>query len=367
MEQNYLSPKEILKLKKNLMPKKNATKNQQHSASSLSSQFYKMYNKEIGIDFEHNIKQILEIYYDWKKIPLKRKVFYRKITYNKKIELVTNNKEENIVIKGKQVNFRLNENKSLDVFVEDVKKDTINDVTPHNLDLFGETILVDKPMEFELDGIYENFTMEKFNNQEYATCIALCVNGRREYADLPVADNFLYLKAKCEGRLHNTEAMKTDLQTIVDKNPNSQLAKAAQAKIDAINTGNFNYAKFLDSDNENHYVVILQDKLVVDNAPKININFIAINFCAENGYSNADVQDQTIASKKIVKISTFANKMAADEFCRNFYSANYNAMPENEFRLFSISKTNFSRIESSEDIDAYYNYYLSKFFLDVLF
>ena len=202
--------------------------------------------------------------------------------------------------------------------------------------------------------------IEKFNNQEYATCIALCVNGRREYADLPVADNFLYLKAKCEGRLHNTEAMKTDLQTIVDKNPNSQLAKAAQAKIDAINTGNFNYAKFLDSDNENHYVVILQDKLVVDNAPKININFIAINFCAENGYSNADVQDQTIASKKIVKISTFANKMAADEFCRNFYSANYNAMPENEFRLFSISKTNFSRIESSEDIDAYYNYYLSK-------
>lgn len=166
MEKIYLSPKEIIKLKTNLMQKK-TRKIRSHSGSSLSSAFYKMQNKEIGKNFETNIKQFLEIYYEWKKLPLEEKIFYRKIEYKEKIELVTNIKPKKILIKNLPVLFQLNPNKSLDIIIKNSKV-TIKNQEHYEMKLLGETIKIHKPIELEMDGIYENLKFENLNKQEIA-------------------------------------------------------------------------------------------------------------------------------------------------------------------------------------------------------
>ena len=56
MQNYYLNANQINKLKKDLMPKQ---KNSGANSSISSSEYYKMKNKEVGIHFEENIRNIL--------------------------------------------------------------------------------------------------------------------------------------------------------------------------------------------------------------------------------------------------------------------------------------------------------------------
>ena len=94
--------KKIFKFKNNLIPNKNKNKRNKKNKRSKSisnpnylsdselftsgngsfalfKEIYKMNNKEIDINFEINIRQILEIFYGCKKIAIKRKLLYHKI------------------------------------------------------------------------------------------------------------------------------------------------------------------------------------------------------------------------------------------------------------------------------------------------
>ena len=84
MLKKCLKPNQIIKLKANLMPKKQKNKSNSIGYSFLSSEYSKMYNKENGINFENNIRKIFEIFYGWKKSPLNRRIIYREIIYEEK-------------------------------------------------------------------------------------------------------------------------------------------------------------------------------------------------------------------------------------------------------------------------------------------
>ena len=196
MEKKYLNESQILKLKKNLMPSKKNKKNKrskitskfdnlsdseeftsQYGSSSLSNEFYKMYNKEIEINFQTNIRQILETFYGCKKIAMKRKFLYRKIMWEEKIEYITDIKDKKIKVKDQTVIFHLNTNKSLDITAGSETK-TINDDKICKYELLENKIIIDKPMELELDGIYENFDLEKINKEEIE-CIWQSINNSK--------------------------------------------------------------------------------------------------------------------------------------------------------------------------------------------
>ena len=188
MQKKYLNERQIFELKNNLMPNKNKNKRNKknrrskstntpirltnseeftsgHGGSSLSTEFYKMNNKEVGINFEKNVRQILETYYGCKKIAIKRKILYRNIFYKGKIEYITNIKDKEIKVKDQPVIFHLNENKSLDIIVDKEKK-TIKTEKPFEYNLLENKIIINKPMELELDGIYDNFELERLNKEE---------------------------------------------------------------------------------------------------------------------------------------------------------------------------------------------------------
>ena len=110
MYEYYLTKAEIMQLKSGLMSKSNKIDKSRNTNSSskydfsnsnyssdlnspnsnkkilnlFDSQFYKLRNSEIGLDFEEKIRNILYRDYRWKDGIFIRHFFYRKITCNKK-------------------------------------------------------------------------------------------------------------------------------------------------------------------------------------------------------------------------------------------------------------------------------------------
>ena len=74
----------------------------------IDSQFYKVRNSEIGIDFEENIRNILYRDYKWKDGIFSRHFFFRKITCNKKSKFVIIEQSIELKLKNKKIKFLLN-------------------------------------------------------------------------------------------------------------------------------------------------------------------------------------------------------------------------------------------------------------------
>ena len=165
MENNYLSLSEIKQLKSDLLMPKKSKKSNKSFTSSVSGEFYKMRNKEIGEELEDNIRNVLEIYYGWKKVSLNRKFIYCEIFIDKKIEILTSLKEEEIIIEGQSVYFKINKNKSLEILANG-NKQRIKSQKQTKVNIFGQEVIINGRKDLELDGIYEQFNFDEFDENE---------------------------------------------------------------------------------------------------------------------------------------------------------------------------------------------------------
>lgn len=164
MQKKYLSKNEINQLKSDLLMKKKSNYRKTLS-SSISQEFYKNQNKEIGITLEDNIRNILTIYYQWQKVPINRKFVYCEITIDKKTDIITNLNPEEILINGKIVTFKINTDKSLDIEANGVTN-KIKSQQQIKYKIFEKEIIIENRKEIEIDGIYKNFNFEKFDKNE---------------------------------------------------------------------------------------------------------------------------------------------------------------------------------------------------------
>ena len=101
----YLSKEQINKLKLDLMGKNNKRrrrKNKGHpyndTFNSTSSEFYKMNNKILGINFENNIRETLKFEYQWKNLNLNESFLYSDIKIGDKTEVITDVNENKITL-----------------------------------------------------------------------------------------------------------------------------------------------------------------------------------------------------------------------------------------------------------------------------
>jgi len=165
MENNYLSLSEIKQLKSDLLMPEKSKKSNKSFTSSISGEFYKMRNKEIGEELEDNIRNVLEIYYGWKKVILNRKFIYCQIFMDEKVEILTSLKEEEIIIEGQSVHFKINKNKSLEILAAG-NKQRIKSQNQTKVNIFGQDIIINGRKDLELDGIYEQFNFDEFDENE---------------------------------------------------------------------------------------------------------------------------------------------------------------------------------------------------------
>ena len=164
MKNYYLSINQINKLKKELMPK---NKKPGNYSSFSSSEYYKMKNKEVGVHFEENIRNILMLNYGWKSKEIKRKLLYCYIKYDSASHLITNLDVTKLIISKTKVTFKINENKSLDIIIgKNIMK--IKNQKETKKIILGKEIIITERKDMENDGwfILNNFDINKFDKNE---------------------------------------------------------------------------------------------------------------------------------------------------------------------------------------------------------
>lgn len=186
MKKYYLSSIEIKSLKYELMKKNNKDNNNKekslsnksknhssnrsvsyYSSKDIPSEYYKLRNGEIGLDFEENIRQILYIDYKWKKGLFNRNFYYREITVKKKTKIVLTNETIKFKIKNNNIIFKLNPDKSLEVNINN-KVTKIMHPKETSIEKFERKIQIKKLNEVEMDGMFEinNFSPSIFDKEE---------------------------------------------------------------------------------------------------------------------------------------------------------------------------------------------------------
>lgn len=205
-----------------------------------------------------------------------------------------------------------------------------------------------------------NTALSSFKNGMYPNCIQICTNAETHYADLKIAENFYYLEARAHGRMQNIPAMRSTLETFVKRFPKSDLNEAAQNKLSALNSGRFETQRFDTVFTAAHYFVLAY-KTDNPNAPQTE--YMVQKFCAENSYTENDVQSRDFADGyKFVIVSTFSHKNTALEFYRKFIMVNYQSLePESDFIPFVINRTNLPLLQTLTDLEAYENFFKLKY------
>ena len=164
MQNYYLSADKMNKLKEDLMPKNKKP----YTYSSISSSEYdKMKNKEVGLYFEENIRNILMLNYGWKNKQINRKLLYCYIKCDNDSYLITNINETKLTISNKKVTFKINENKSLDI-INDNKVIKIKNQEETKTTIVGKEFIITERKDMENDGFFElnNFDTNIFDKNE---------------------------------------------------------------------------------------------------------------------------------------------------------------------------------------------------------
>jgi len=300
MAKNYLTQAEINKLKVDLMSKKyrankNSTKNKasnnSHSGfSSISSQFYKMRNEEIGIEFEENIRNILELHYGWKKFSLNKSFLYCEIQFEKKIELITNNEDKEITINSKKITFRINKKKSIEINSEGFNK-KIKEQKPCKIKIFETEFFIGDVRDLEHDGIFDIFDFSKLNYDEISiisTNVGNILEKQKEYN-----------KVVIEAKLNKNKVQDMLEQLLRDKRIIGKLINEKILYLGIINSKSANMEELMKFKNENsnfNFIILgIKDSLFGDRNVKRSYDWKEIR-------ENRKLRKQVNKVKKDIKI-----------------------------------------------------------------
>ena len=184
----YLTALEIKQLKSELMSgksistiktKKSLDKNKTDSGENpktpssfsqkeFAEKYFELKNKEIGLDFEDNIRNILNHYYKWNDGLYDRHFFYREIIYKESTKIViTGKKIQFEVNKNEIIIFQLNKDNTLDAIING-EKTPIKDQESTTFKKNDIEFKIGKLNEVEMDGVFNirNFSCSIFNKEE---------------------------------------------------------------------------------------------------------------------------------------------------------------------------------------------------------
>ena len=209
---------------------------------------------------------------------------------------------------------------------------------------------------------YDN-VVASFNAGNYQQATDLSLQAQKEYADLSIMPNLIYMEARSYGRMHNTDMMRERLEYLLEKYPNSALVKPAQDKLDALATGHFDTKQFDLSPNSKHAVLAI----VADTAANKTgqLKFHLMKYCADNGLNRMDVEedkDLQSADIRALLVTYFDNKEQSKIFCDGFTKQNEDFLNGGtDIKIMAVSEENLRRIHDAATIEAYYNFYIGNY------
>ncbi|MBR4325440.1 MAG: tetratricopeptide repeat protein [Bacteroidales bacterium] len=211
---------------------------------------------------------------------------------------------------------------------------------------------------------YDNI-VATFNSGNYQQAKDLCIQGQRDYSDLSIMENLIYMEARSYGRMRNTDMMRQRLEYLVEHYPNSKLAQPAQNKLDALASGRFETSQFAAAPDSRHILLAVIADTTGKKAGQVKFHFM--KHCADQGRSQMDVDDFKLPSGggncQIITAKYLDNKDDAKIFCEEFLKQHADFISEegDAIKIMIISDDNLSRIDGEAAMEAYYNYYIDNY------
>lgn len=209
---------------------------------------------------------------------------------------------------------------------------------------------------------YDN-VVASFNAGQYQQAKDLSIQAQREYSDLGIMPNLIYMEARSYGRMHNTDMMRERLEYLIEHYPSSQLVAPAQDKLDALATGRFDTKQFTNNPDARHAVLAIVADSAATKAGQLK--FQLMKYCADNGLHQMDIEeykDLQSDDTRALLVSYFDNKEQAKTFCDRFNNQNADFLNNgSDIKIMAVSEENLRRIHDAATIEAYHNFYTGNY------
>jgi len=196
-----------------------------------------------------------------------------------------------------------------------------------------------------------------YNKQNYTQTINICNKALKNNSSIELDANFWFLKAISYGELKNKSKLKENLDTVVIKFPNSDIAEDAKNILAVINSKKLDMNIYFNELDSVHYYLLIIAKGKSDiNRIKFNI----INFNIDN-YTESNLLIDTnasIANREIIIIKNFKNSYSANSYLKKIKSKKVNGelaiIPHKQF---IISRNNYKIFLKDKNINKYLKFY----------
>ncbi|MBR4272978.1 MAG: tetratricopeptide repeat protein [Bacteroidales bacterium] len=209
---------------------------------------------------------------------------------------------------------------------------------------------------------YDN-VVASFNSGDYQQARDLSLQAQKEYSDLGIMPNLIYMEARSYGRMHNTDKMRERLEYLIEHYPSSKLVAPAQNKLDALATGRFDTDQFTKNADLRHAVLAIVADTVATKTGQLK--FHLMKYCADNGLNQMDIEeakDLQADNIRALLVTYFDNKEQSKTFCDGFAKENADFLNDGtDIKIMSVSEENLRRIHDAATIEAYYNFYIGNY------
>ena len=205
-----------------------------------------------------------------------------------------------------------------------------------------------------------------YNYKRYFDVITACNKVIAAEPENKYINKYYLLKAKAISKtgVGGPDAVKEPLLILYEKSPDSDEGRAAKAYLEKIEgptkTSDANQPRFKFNKDEQHYFIILvpNDKEASINDTKIKVaNFNGSYFAPDNLSITNTILGNT---HQMIMVKSFQNLNKGETYNQAFTSAPAKSLLNNtsqEYESFMLSKTNYSILSSSKDLEGYRKFY----------
>ena len=205
---------------------------------------------------------------------------------------------------------------------------------------------------------------ETYKNKDYQQTIFIASNGLKEFPEHDLAPQFIYLTALAYGGMGNKTELKNNLELVILKFPEANVADNAKATLDVMNAKKYEENLYSANKEITHFYVLIFPKGKTD-VNKLKFKYISLNV---EHYTQEDLQvsiQSLDPQRDMIVVQSFKNAEEANEY---FQLVIINAVLKEIRHLvpshFVISEDNYQNFLKNKDEAKYLKFFNENYLLN---
>jgi tetratricopeptide (TPR) repeat protein len=213
-----------------------------------------------------------------------------------------------------------------------------------------------KKEEAEIEKLYQT-AYDRYIKKEFTESIGYCEHSLKTYPDNYLSAKFIFLKAVAYGETGNKPMLKENLESVIQKYPNEEVATRARAMLDIMAGRKFEEKLYVSSKDSIHYYVLVYPKDKID-LNKLKFKFVSFNakFFTQEDYQV--IVQSLDNSRDNLLVQSFKNSKLATVYFQKIISEGllkeYATFAPNHF---VISSNNYQVYLRSKDDEKYLKFF----------